>query len=105
MRKFKVTKLEIAEKVKNAQAAIDVFAPGKVVVRSTSEDGEMFMIGDYMYRKEYTLSSSERLDKYYDAGIFVGFFKQRADWLNASLEAKEQCTTDGTHPSEYREKV
>ncbi len=104
----KVTSLKIEQEVKAAQAAIDVFAPGKVEVLVTNEDGTLYMVGEYMYEKyKYTtwiekLFISRKGMPFYDRDVFIGFFKQRADWLNASLEIKEDCAAAGMHPSQYK---
>ena len=100
---IKVTSKFVKREVKEAQVEIDAFAPGKVIV-SAIEDvdgGDPYMVGEFQ-NPSCMAAYSERLDKYFSRGIFIGFFKQRADWLNASPEIKGFCDAAGKHPSEYR---
>tara|TARA_R110001592_G_scaffold28286_1_gene104067 strand:+ start:130 stop:501 length:372 start_codon:yes stop_codon:yes gene_type:complete len=102
---IKVTSKFVKREVKEAQVEIDAFAPGKVIVRAMEDGdgGDPYIVGDYRGKEmDHMYSSSERLDKYFSRGIFVEFFKQRADWLNASPEIKGFCDAAGKHPSEYR---
>ena len=105
----KVTSLKIEQEVKAAQAAIDEFAPGKVEVLVTNEDGALYMVGEYMYEKYKYTTWIEKLFigrkgmPFYDRDVFIGFFKGRKDWLNSSIEFKEECAALGIHPCQVRD--
>ena len=99
---IKVTSKFVKREVKEAQVEIDAFAPGKVIV-SAIEDvdgGNPYIVGEFQ-NPSCSAVYSERLDKYFSRGIFIEFFKQRADWLNASPEIKGYVSSAGMHPSEY----
>ena len=95
------------------QRQLDQIVPGKVKV-SIEKDGESrggntyILIGEYDYHtmlengKIHTSKSTwtERIDNFFtDNKLFLGFFKQRRDFMNAGIV--EQAAFDG-HPAEYR---
>jgi hypothetical protein len=108
IKKTRGTLVQISNAVAEAQAAIDVFAPGKVLVTASKEEGDFLITGSYEYEKDQwatwieTIFISRKGQPYYDTDLFVGFFKARADWLNASLEIKGYCDKAGKHPSQYK---
>ena len=86
--------------VKTAQKQLDELVPGKVKV-SAEYDSERrcnILIGEY--DSPYGKSTwTESMDRFYtDSKLFVSFFKQRAKFMNASIE--EQASFTG-HPATY----
>ena len=77
----------VKQEVAIAQGILDKIVPGKVKVSAE-------------YDSPYGKSTwTESMDKFYtDCMLFVGFFKQRAKYMNASIE--EQRAFDG-HPATY----
>ena len=103
----------VNQEVAIAQGMLDKIVPGKVKV-SAEYDSERrcnILIGEYNMYMPYTPDGedtkivtmkstwTESMDRFYtDCMLFVGFFKQRAKYMNASIE--EQAAFDG-HPSMY----
>ena len=94
--------------VKSTQKVLDKLVPGKVKV-STEWDSERrcnILIGEYDmhigYQGKVHSSKSvwtESIDRFYtDNKLFVGFFEQRAKFMNATPQ--EQAAFTG-HPSEF----
>jgi hypothetical protein len=97
-----------AMEVKTAQKQLDELVPGKVKV-STEYDYDRkcyILAGEYDMHMQFdgkvhsTKSTwTESIDRFYtDCKLFVGFFKQRAKFMNASIE--EQIAFDG-HPATF----
>ena len=100
---------QVNKEVKAAQGILDKIVPGKVKV-SAEYDSERrcnILIGEYdnhtMFQDGKIHSSkstwTESMDRFYtDSKLFVGFFKQRAKYMNASIV--EQATFSG-HPATF----
>ncbi len=99
---------QVNQEVKAAQGILDKLVPGKVKV-SAEYDSERrcnILIGQYDRHIEYggkiastKCAWTESMDRFYsDCKLFVGFFKQRAKYMNASKE--EQVAYDG-HPAMF----
>ena len=99
---------QVNQEVKAAQGILDKLVPGKVKV-SAEYDSERrcnILIGQYDRHIEYggkiastKCAWTESMDRFYsDCKLFVGFFKQRAKYMNASKE--EQVAFDG-HPAMF----
>jgi len=99
---------QVNQEVKAAQGILDKLVPGKVKV-SAEYDSERrcnILIGQYDRHFEYggkiastKCAWTESMDRFYsDCKLFVGFFKQRAKYMNASKE--EQVAYDG-HPAMF----
>ena len=99
----------VKQEVAIAQGMLDKIVPGKVKVTSEydSERRCNILIGEYdhhtMFENGKIHSSKstwcEAMDRFYtDCMLFIGFFKQRAKYMNASIE--EQAAFDG-HPAMY----
>ena len=93
-------KILVKQEVAIAQGILDKIVPGKVKV-SAEYDSERrcnILIGEY--DSPYGKSTwTESMDKFYtDCMLFIGFFKQRAKYMNASIE--EQRAFSG-HPATY----
>jgi len=99
---------QVNQEVKIAQGILDKLVPGKVKV-SAEYDSERrcnILIGQYDRHIEYggkiastKCAWTESMDRFYsDCKLFVGFFKQRAKYMNASKE--EQVAYDG-HPAMF----
>ena len=93
--------------VREAQRLVDQYVPGKVRVYCewVEEANAWYMVGayqswlNYAGRKEAVVTDKrEKMDRYYDADLFAHFFKQRAAYMNASIE--EQIAFEG-HPATY----
>ena len=93
--------------VREAQRLVDQYVPGKVRVYCEwcEEANAWYMVGayqawlEYAGRKEAVVTDKrEKMDRYYDADLFAHFFKQRAAYMNASIE--EQIAFEG-HPATY----
>ena len=98
----------ISQEVKSTQKELDKLVPGKVKV-SAEYDSERrcnILIGEYDmhmgYQGKVHSSKSvwtESMDRFYtDCMMFVGFFKQRAKFMNATPE--EQAAFND-HPSQF----
>ena len=96
---------QVNQEVKIAQGILDEIVPGKVKV-SAEYDSERrcnILIGEYdSYSYGMSMGKSvwtESMDRFYtDCKLFVSFFKQRAKFMNASIE--EQMAFDG-HPATF----
>jgi len=99
---------QVNREVKAAQGILDKLVPGKVKV-SAEYDSERrcnILIGQYDRHIEYggkiastKCAWTESMDRFYsDCKLFVGFFKQRAKYMNASKE--EQVAYEG-HPAMF----
>ena len=99
---------QVNREVKAAQGILDKLVPGKVKV-SAEYDSERrcnILIGQYDRHIEYSgkiastkCAWTESMDRFYsDCKLFVGFFKQRAKYMNASKE--EQVAYEG-HPAMF----
>ncbi len=99
--------------VRKAQAVVDFIVPCKVKVYCEwcEDTNRWYMVGAYQQhmnielgeKKTKTIASHtcykrEKMDRYYDADLFAHFFKQRAAYMNASIE--EQIAFEG-HPATY----
>ena len=93
--------------VREAQAVVDFMVPGKVKVYCEwcEDTNRWYMVGAYQSYieiggkvKTVTSYKTEKMDRYYDADVFAHFFKQRAAYMNASIE--EQIAFEG-HPATY----
>ena len=103
-----MNKTKVNQEVQKAQTILDKLVPGKVKVTSEydSERRCNILIGEYDHHMQFDgkIHSSkstwcEAMDRFYtDCNLFVGFFKQRAKYMNASIV--EQATFDG-HPAMY----
>ena len=101
-----MTKLQILKEVKKAQNIVDQLVPGKVRVAAHKHgEGGMCMVGYYdMYvnmggkANAVGCSKMEKLDRYYDVGVFTNLFKQRAEFMNATPEV--QMDFEG-HPNMF----
>ena len=101
-----MNKTKVNQEVKAAQGILDKIVPGKVKVKAEydSERRCNILVGKYLsYTKENPRGGActwtESMDRYYtDYSLFVAFFKQRAKYMNASLE--EQIAFDG-HPATF----
>jgi len=97
---------QVKEEVKIAQGILDKLVPGKVRVKAEydSERRCNILVGKYLsYTKENPRGGAcawtESMDRYYtDSKLFVAFFKQRAKYMNASIE--EQIVHTG-HPATF----
>ena len=95
----------VKQEVAIAQDILDKIVPGKVKV-SAEYDSERrcnILIGEYdSYSYGMSMGKSvwtESMDRFYtDCMLFIGFFKQRAKYMNASKE--EQMAFDG-HPATF----
>ena len=101
-------RIQVKQEVAIAQGILDKLVPGKVKV-SAEYDSERrcnILIGEYDshmgYQGKVHSSKSvwtESMDRYYtDCMMFIGFFKQRAKFMNASKE--EQAAFEG-HPAMF----
>ena len=94
----------LQREIEIAQNRINQFAPGKVKV--TVEPNPDFynvyiLCGEYQCSDGTYSTWTEQIDRYYtDCDLFVGFFRQRAKWLNATLEQKQ---ASDVHPAMYGE--
>ena len=99
----------ISQEVKSTQKELDKLVPGKVKVSAEwdSERRCTILVGEYdthmMFQdgKIHTSKSTwtESIDRFYtDNKLFVGFFKQRANYMNASIV--EQAAFND-HPSQF----
>ena len=91
---------QVDQEVKTAQGILDKIVPGKVKV-SAEYDSERrcnILIGEY--DSPYGKSTwTESMDRFYtDCMLFIGFFKQRAKYMNASIE--EQAAFED-HPAMF----
>ena len=91
---------QVNKEVKAAQGILDKIVPGKVKV-SAEYDSERrcnILVGEY--DSPYGKSTwTESMDRFYtDCMLFIGFFKQRAKYMNASKE--EQIAFSG-HPATF----
>lgn len=96
-----MARINIANEIKEAQSRIDQLAPGKVkvTVEPNPDNGRHILCGEYQCSDGSYTTWIEQMDRYYtDCDLFVGFFKQRAKWLNATL-AEKAAFAD--HPSQY----
>ena len=103
-----MNKTKVNQEIQKAQTILDKLVPGKVKVTSEydSERRCNILIGEYDHHMQFDgkIHSSkstwcEAMDRFYtDCNLFVGFFKQRAKYMNASIV--EQATFDG-HPAMY----
>jgi hypothetical protein len=101
-------KNQVNQEVKKAQGILDKLVPGKVKVTSEydSERRCNILIGEYDHHMQFDgkIHSSkstwcEAMDRFYtDCKLFVGFFEQRAKFMNASKE--EQAAFEG-HPAMF----
>ena len=92
---------QVKEEVKIAQGILDKLVPGKVRVTAHKDaDRRCYVLVGYYDDPNYGSSSwSESMDRFYtDCKLFVAFFKQRAKYMNASIE--EQLAFDG-HPATF----
>jgi hypothetical protein len=101
-------RIQVKQEVAIAQGILDKLVPGKVKV-SAEYDSERrcnILIGEYDshmgYQGKVHSSKSvwtESMDRFYtDCMMFVGFFKQRAKFMNATPE--EQAAFND-HPSQF----
>ena len=101
-------RIQVKQEVAIAQGILDKLVPGKVKV-SAEYDSERrcnILIGEYDshmgYQGKVHSSKSvwtESMDRFYtDCMLFVGFFKQRAKFMNATPE--EQAAFND-HPSQF----
>jgi len=96
----------IDHEVKTAQGILDKLVPGKVKVKAEydSERRCNILVGKYLsYTKENPRGGAcawtESMDRFYtDCKLFVAFFKQRAKYMNASIE--EQIAFED-HPAMF----
>ncbi len=96
-----MARINIANEIKEAQSRVDQLAPGKVIVtvEPNPDNGRHILCGTYEGSDGKDCTWTEQMDRYYtDCDLFVGFFKQRAKWLMASLP--EKAAFDG-HPATY----
>ena len=101
-------KNQVNQEVQKAQTILDELVPGKVKVTSEydSERRCNILIGEYDHHMQFDgkIHSSkstwcEAMDRFYtDCKLFVGFFEQRAKFMNASKE--EQAAFEG-HPAMF----
>ena len=97
---------QVNQEVKIAQGILDKLVPGKVKVKAEydSERRCHILIGKYLSYTEQNprggaCSWTESMDRFYsDCKLFVAFFKQRAKYMNASIE--EQIAFEG-HPATF----
>ena len=100
--------IQVKQEVAIAQGILDKLVPGKVKV-SAEYDSERrcnILIGEYDshmgYQGKVHSSKSvwtESMDRFYtDCMLFIGFFKQRAKFMNATPE--EQAAFND-HPSQF----
>jgi len=95
-----------AMEVKTAQKQLDELVPGKVRVKAEYDHERRcyILVGKYLsYTKQAprggACSWTEGIDRYYtDCSLFVAFFKQRAKYMNASIE--EQIAFED-HPAMF----
>ena len=86
------------------QEQVNQIVPGKVKV-SIEKDREYRAVIRYIlvgeYDSQYGKSTwTEQIDNFFtDNKLFLAFFKQRRDYMMASME--EQIAFDG-HPAEYK---
>ena len=97
---------QVKVEVNTAQGILDKLVPGKVKVKAEydSERRCHILIGKYLSYTEQNprggaCSWTESMDRFYsDCKLFVAFFKQRAKYMNASIE--EQIAFEG-HPATF----
>ena len=97
---------QVKVEVNTAQGILDKLVPGKVKVKAEydSERRCHILIGKYLSYTEQNprggaCAWTESMDRFYsDCKLFVAFFKQRAKYMNASIE--EQIAFDG-HPATF----
>ena len=99
---------QVNQEVQKAQTILDKLVPGKVKVTSEydSERRCNILIGEYDHHmlfdgKIHSSKSTwcEAMDRFYtDCKLFIGFFEQRAKFMNASKE--EQAAFEG-HPAMF----
>ena len=101
-------RIQVKQEVAIAQGILDKLVPGKVKV-SAEYDSERrcnILIGEYDshmgYQGKVHSSKSvwtESMDRFYtDCMMFIGFFKQRAKFMNATPQEQAEFTG---HPSEF----
>ena len=99
---------QVMQEVKKAQTLVDALVPGKVKVEAEwcDESRAYYMVGHYVHYMNYAgkvtgvdFKKTEKMDRYYSADVFTGFFKQRAAYMNAS--AQEQMNHFG-HPATFK---
>ena len=106
-------RIQVKQEVAIAQGILDKLVPGKVKV-SAEYDSERrcnILIGEYDMYMPYTPAGedtkivtmkstwTESMDRFYtDNKLFVGFFKQRAKFMNATPQ--EQAAFND-HPSQF----
>ena len=101
-------RIQVKQEVAIAQGILDKLVPGKVKV-SAEYDSERrcnILRGEYDFHMEYdgkvmTSKSNwtESMDRFYtDCMLFIGFFKQRAKFMNATPQ--EQAAFND-HPSQF----
>ena len=88
----------ISQEVKSTQKELDKLVPGKVKVSAEwdSERRCTILVGEYDMYTQYQgkvhsskTTWTESMDRYYtDNKLFVGFFKQRAKFMNATPEVQ-----------------
>ena len=96
----------VNQEVAIAQGILDKIVPGKVKVKAEydSERRCNILVGKYLsYSKENPRGGAcawtESMDRYYtDCMLFIRFFKQRAKYMNASIE--EQIAFED-HPAMF----
>ena len=95
--------------VREAQTVLEFMVPGKVKVYCEwcEDTNRWYMVGAYQQHMygflgegliSHTCYKREKMDRYYDVSVFTHFFKQRAAYMNASIE--EQLSFTG-HPATY----
>jgi len=103
-----MNKAKVNQEVVATQSQLDKLVPGKVKVSAVydSERRCNILIGAYNHHILYGGkvasvggSWTESMDRYYtDNKLFIGFFKQRAKYMNATPE--EQAAFTG-HPTQF----
>ena len=98
--------------VRAVEAILDQVVPGKVRVYTEycEEANAWYMVGAYQSYLNYAGKTQavvsdkrEKMDRYYDADIFTSFFKQRADYMNASYYWQIQARENGIHPAMFKQ--
>ena len=98
--------------VREAQTICDELVPGKVRVYTEycDESNAWYMVGAYQSYLNYAGKAQavvsdwrEKMDRYYDTDLFTHFFKQRADYMNASYYWQIQACENNIHPAMFKQ--
>jgi len=88
---------EINQLVKDIQLEVNNIAQGKVNITVDTTERTPILCGSYDNITGPS-TKTESIDRYFDADVFLQFFRQRAKWLNATMQQKQDFTG---HPATF----